>query len=77
MKCWNNQTLYVCESSAGFFIGTLDHNGQPFCRITNYYRQRSSAVSDLKGETFKERMVVKNDYCNRERCVIGTQVEPK
>lgn len=74
MKCVNNQTLYVCESMAGFYIGTLDTHGQPFCRITNYYRSRVSAAKELKEGTFKVSQRMENYYCGGGRCVYGIQV---
>ena len=37
MKCQQGYEIQVCESTAGYFMGTVDpDDGFPNCRVTGY-----------------------------------------
>jgi hypothetical protein len=63
--CRNNKKVQVLESGAGFYIGTLDEDGCPYCRIsTTYYETSEQAQSALNSREFIERECAENIFCN-------------
>jgi hypothetical protein len=45
----------ICESRAGFYLGTKDEDGSPFSRESQYWRARKDA----------ERALLKRDWVQR------------
>lgn len=69
MKCKQGYEIEVCESTAGYYMGTVDpDDGFPNCRITGYYKTPEEAAAALKrGEI---RRCIENDFCNNGRGCI-------
>lgn len=59
MKCVKGCTIEVLHSGAGYYLGTLDEEGLPNCRIsTNYVKSREE-----DGKLFPDRNSMENMYC--------------
>ena len=69
MKCKQCYEIQVCESTAGYFMGTVDpDDGFPNCRVTGYYKTPEEAAAALeRGEI---RRCIENDFCNNGRGCI-------
>jgi biotin synthase-like enzyme len=53
---------------AGYYIGTLDEDGCPYCRLSSYYKSRKIAQEDLDNKTYIVREADELGYCG---CIIG------
>ena len=47
--------LQVCQSAAGFYIGTYGEDGPCSRESVEYYRKREQAETALKDDTFTQR----------------------
>jgi len=64
MKCVKGYRIRVLSSGAGWYIGTLDEDGFPNCRISvDYYATKESAEDALKNRTFGFRFCSENRWC--------------
>lgn len=64
MKCVNGLEIRVLKSGAGYYIGTVDGDGCPNCRIsTGYYADKDAAQKDLDDLTFEFRFSSENRWC--------------
>ena len=64
MKCVNGLDIRVLKSGAGWYIGTLDEDGCPNCRISvDYYPTKESAQKDLDNRCFAFRLCGENRWC--------------
>lgn len=69
--CRCGHKAMVCNSSAGYYIGTVDEDGLPNCRTTDYYNSKAFAQSDLEHGTYKERNNTENAFvCGIGACMI-------
>ena len=59
-KCTKRHTIQVCRSNAGYYIGTLDEDNMPYCRLTNYDSNSNCNVCC-------EIQNPENDFCNGGR----------
>lgn len=51
------QTIKVCKSNAGFYIGTIDKNGCPNTRESvQYYQRYDEAQIALQADSFTQKM---------------------
>ena len=64
MKCVNGLDIMVLRSGAGWYIGTLDADGCPNCRISaDYYADTDTAKKDLENMCFNYRFCSENNWC--------------
>lgn len=64
MKCVKGYSLRVCNSQAGYYIGTLDEEGSPMCKLSvEYYKKRDAADEALKSGSFHIRDAVEISFC--------------
>lgn len=64
MKCKKGFNITVCKSAAGYYIGTVDEDGVPNCRISGYADNEKDADSLSMSRQFG---CVENEYCNGGR----------
>ncbi len=72
--------MFVCKKgfevkvlcSNFHYIGTLDKDGTPNCRISAYYKNAELAQHDLHFQTFTHRLCCENDFCSGE---LGCKLE--
>lgn len=66
--------MFVCKKgfevkvlcSNLYYIGTLDEEGMPNCRISVYYKNAELAQHALLFPTFTRRHCMENDFCSGE-----------
>ena len=58
-KCKRGHEIRVLKSNAGYYVGTLDEDGCPNCRLSQYYGQTKD--DPIMSE---ERDCIENQYCN-------------
>lgn len=63
MKCYKGKVIKVINGVDGFFIGTTNEHGTPFCRLSQYYSSKKKAKSDLVNKSYKE-----NDSLAIKKC---------
>lgn len=67
MKCKKGYLLQPLRSAAGWYIGTLDNYGFPYCRITSGYAETKEGALDLP---LDRGYAIEVLYCNRgEGCL--------
>ena len=64
IKCTNGNGVIVLSSAAGMYIGTVDEDGFPNCRISGYYKKTKDAQKDLDNVSFAFRDCMENSFCN-------------
>lgn len=63
-KCVCGKNVKVLKSAAGWYIGTVDEDGFPYCRISGYYNEERRAQMALDGRYFCEREASENLACH-------------
>lgn len=63
MKCIKGFEVKVLNSAAGYYIGTLDEENFPMCRISSYYKTKEAAQRALDKFTF-HRFAEEINFCN-------------
>ena len=65
-KCIKGFEVKVLRSAAGYYIGTLDEEGFPYCRVSKeYYSTQEDAEKALADKSFTERThCVEVEFCN-------------
>lgn len=65
MKCIKGHKVQPLCSGAGYYLGTLDKDGFPWCRISNSYAETKEKAYKL----LMDRQVgcMENEYCNGGR----------
>lgn len=63
MKCKKGYEVKPLKSAAGWYVGTLDPEGFPNCRITTKY---AKSEEDARNLLFLDRQIgcVENEFCN-------------
>lgn len=62
MKCIKGYEIEVLKSAVGYYLGTLDEEGFPNCRIsTKYTSNRNDAMKNLK---YDRQDSFENMFCN-------------
>lgn len=72
-KCKQDFEVQVLQSASGYYIGTLDEEGFPNCRLSvEYYKTRESAQYAFDNRTFMERESEEILFCNGSirKCLI-------
>lgn len=66
MKCKKGYTVQVLSGNlAGFYIGTVDEDGFPYCRLSEeYYPTREAGTDSLKKQSYTIRRCVENEFCS-------------
>ena len=63
MKCVRGFKVEALKSAAGWYIGTVDENGFPNCRISiSYYGSKEEAEKMIK-EGFAIKDYGENEFC--------------
>lgn len=70
IKCINNRDVQVLKSQAGYYIGTTDECGSPYCRISSYYSNHEDALMALNTKSFLVRDSVEINFCNNGNTCI-------
>jgi hypothetical protein len=66
MTCINGYKLEVLSSAAGYYIGTLEDNRIPMCRISaGYYKSYEEVQEALEENTFTRRNSVEIAFCSK------------
>jgi hypothetical protein len=61
-KCSKGLTLRILKTGAGYYVGTLDEEGFPNCRISDYFESAFSTFKDLPvGARYRVR--TENQFC--------------
>lgn len=69
-KCYKGYELQVCKSAAGYYIGTMDEEGIPNCRLTDY----AKTVEKAKELNATRCNSIEVSFCNKgnsQNCVNG------
>lgn len=46
-KCKRGYKIQVLKSAAGYYVGTLDEEGCPYCRLTSQYAKTEEEAQEL------------------------------
>lgn len=66
MRCKQARELKVLNSHAGYYIGTTDDDGFPYCRVSaDYYFNKKKAEEALANKSFREYICDGNAFCNK------------
>ena len=69
MKCIKGHNVQVLNSIE-YYIGTIDEDGLPYCRISKLYYSTKEAAEEALKNTFIIRDCIENDFCNEgKRCL--------
>ena len=65
MKCIKGYEIQACRSACGWYMGTLDEDGCPNCRISTQYANTAEDAERL----VLDRQVdcIENEWCNGGR----------
>lgn len=71
-RCRKGKVVKVLRGN-GYYIGTLDNDGTPYCRISEkYWLDSKEAEAALKNLDFKERECIENLACSENKtCIRG------
>jgi len=70
VMCNKGFDIKVLKSNAGCYIGTLDHDGSPYCRLTDYFESERAAQAALDSGNAVIRKAVEIEYCSKNnRCL--------
>ena len=61
-KCIKGYEIQVLRSAAGYYIGTLDEDGLPNCRISTQYAKTAEEAKDLAPD--RQFGCTENEWCN-------------
>ena len=61
-KCIKGYEVQVLSSPAGFYLGTLDEDGLPNCRISTQYAKTREQAEDLMPD--RQVGCIENEWCN-------------
>ena len=65
MNCLKGHEIQVLRSYA-YYIGTLDAEGLPMCRISeDYYQTKESAQEALDKGSYRHRNCLENSFCTK------------
>lgn len=64
MKCTRGYEITVQKSAAGYFLGTVDGEGIPNCRLTDYAATEAKA----KKLSFNRTVAPENQFCSGGSC---------
>ena len=65
VKCVRGHLVQALNSAAGWYVGTIDEDGFPYCRISqNYYKTCKDAEDVIKNGTYIQRTCMENQFCN-------------
>lgn len=62
MKCKKGYEIQVLKSAAGFYLGTLDEDGLPNCRISSAYATNEEDAKTLP--MTRQTGCIENEFCN-------------
>lgn len=61
MKCVKGYEVEPQKSAAGYYMGTIDYDGIPKCRISSKYAE---SVEEAKSLPLDRQSAMENEYCN-------------
>lgn len=61
-KCIKGYDVQVLRSACGWYLGTLDADGCPNCRISTQYAQTAEDAENLVADRQIE--CIENEFCN-------------
>ena len=61
MKCKCGYEVQALKSAAGYYLGTLDEEGFPNCRISNGYAETAEDAEKLPMD---RQTCMENEFCN-------------
>lgn len=68
IKCARGHLVQALSSAAGWYVGTVDKDGFPYCRISEgYYKACKDAEDAIKNGTYIQRTCMENQFCNGGR----------
>ena len=59
-KCTRGYKFKVLTTPAGIYVGTVDEDGIPNCRVTGYF----STTKELENAPLQFRYCSENDFCH-------------
>lgn len=62
MKCKKGYEVKPMKSPAGWYMGTVDENGCPNCRISRQYAKTEELAEKLPLD--RQTNCMENDFCN-------------
>lgn len=65
MKCVRGHVIKALKSGAGWYIGTVDENGFPYCRISISYYKSKEEAEKMMVEGFAIKDYAENEFCFR------------
>lgn len=69
MKCVKGLEIRVLNSHAGYYIGTINQECFPNCRLSQeYYKKKEEAQTALDNHTFTLRTCTENQFCAPNGC---------
>lgn len=64
-KCIRNHTIQALRFAAGWYVGTIDEDGFPYCRISaEYYRSQQECQTAIDNDSYMQRTCMENQFCN-------------
>ena len=63
LVCRKGFAIQACKSAAGWYLGTVDDQGFPNCRISTGYASTESDAANL--EMDRQTGCIENEYCNQ------------
>ena len=62
LKCKKGFKVEILKSGAGYYLGTLDNDGFPQCRLSTRYAATEKDAQDLSLD--RQFGCIENEYCN-------------
>ena len=62
MKCIKGYEVQPCRSACGWYMGTLDEDGCPNCRISCGYAETAESAENLPLD--RQVGCIENEWCN-------------
>ena len=77
MTCVKGYEIKVLFSNR-YYIGTLDGDGLPMCRLSEeYYKSNDAAQKALDDNSYTPRLSVENKYCSGGRSCLFIAADPQ
>ena len=64
MKCVKGYEVQPLRSAAGYYMGTLDDEGFPNCRLSSGYAKTAEKAKELPLDRQGGYMAPENEFCN-------------
>lgn len=69
IKCDKGKEIKILQSAAGYYLGSVDKDGDPYCRCSRYYYENEHSLKfHFNNGTLPIRRCIENELCGN--CIL-------